>query len=74
MSALKEMADKQKDRVERQKMGKKEEKSSGTETGTGPGSAKTRNFTPPTPATSFMSARMNAFMDEDVLFEDPLEG
>lgn len=66
VDALKEIAEEQKKRVERQKR-------RGTDEARGSGSAKTRKFTPPTP-TSFLSAPMSAFMDEETLFEDPYEG
>ena len=77
VDALKEMAEKQKERVERQRRREKEKEAgdSGTVAGSGTGSAKTRKFTPPTPTTSsFMSAPMGTFVDEDTLFESPFEG
>lgn len=66
VDALKEIAEEQKKRVERQKR-------RGADEARGSGSAKTRKFTPPTP-TSFLSVPMSAFMDEETLFEDPYEG
>jgi hypothetical protein len=71
VEALKEIAEEQKKKMERRDR-KEKEKASGT--GAASGSAKSRKFTPPTPTTSFMSAPMSAFMDEDTLFEDPYEG
>ncbi len=75
VAALKEMAEKQKQRVERQRRREKEKEAGGSGDIAGTGSAKTRKFTPPTPTTSsFMSAPMSTFVDEDILFEDPFEG
>lgn len=91
VEALKEIAEMQKKRVERQRKREKEaelkerekERSesfgvgvavTGNGNATPSGSAKTRNFTPPTPK-SFMSAPMSSFnVDEETLFEDPYEG
>jgi hypothetical protein len=85
VSALKDMAEKQKERwerqerqerKERQKKRKDEEKAGGgTGNASATGSAKTRNFTPPTPTASSVTwAPMSGFLDEDILFEDPSEG
>lgn len=68
VEALKDIAEAQKKRVERER----KQHDAGKESGSG--SAKTRKFTPPTPTTSFVSAPMSAFMDEETLFEDPYEG
>jgi hypothetical protein len=70
--ALKEMAEKQKERVERHKQ-KETEKAGGGGGGSGSGSrtAKSRKFTPPTPPSW---TPMSAIMDDDTLFEDPSEG
>jgi hypothetical protein len=85
VDALKEMAEMQKKRVERDKNRKKEaEKEKGNTGASGSGdrvaslagSAKTRKFTPPTPTSSMFlpAGPIGAFMDEDTLFEDPYEG
>ncbi len=70
VEALKDIAEAQKKRVEREK----KQRDAGKDSGSGGGSAKMRKFTPPTPTTSFVSAPMSAFMDEETLFEDPYEG
>ena len=69
VDALKAIAEAQKRRIERQQKREVEKVS-----GNGSTSAKTRKFIPPTPTTSFASAPMSAFMDEETLFEDPYEG
>lgn len=77
VATLKEMAEKQKEKVERQRRREKEKEAggSGTMAGSGMGSAKTRKFTPPTPATSsFTWTPMGAFLDEETLLESQFEG
>jgi hypothetical protein len=86
VTALKEIADKNKERLARRRQQKRNEadkaenggeKAGGGGTGnaSSTGSVKTRNFTPPTPSTFSMAwAPMGGFLDDDILFEDPSEG
>jgi hypothetical protein len=87
VEALKDIAEKGKERLARQRKRREVEKAengeklgggggAGTGTVSSMGSTKTRNFTPPTPSTFAMAwAPMSGgFLDDDVLFEDPSEG